>query len=93
MNQRKKNSAKRLERKQFPERLRPVLRAQNIHYEMADRVRAIEERPHQALWDYTPGVVHRLGNNKRLLEHNREMVRIVKGQRKSLNNQPIAVSN
>jgi hypothetical protein len=42
LNQRKENLAKRLERKQFPEHLRPVLRAQNIHYEMADRVRAIE---------------------------------------------------
>ena len=41
LNQRKENLAKRLERKQFPEQVRPVLRAQNIHYEMADRVRAI----------------------------------------------------
>jgi hypothetical protein len=42
LNQRKENLAKRLERKQFPEQPRPVLRAQNIHYEMAERVRAIE---------------------------------------------------
>jgi len=42
LNQRKDNLAKRLERKQFPEEPRPLLRAQNIHYEMAERVRAIE---------------------------------------------------
>jgi len=42
LNQRKDNLAKRLERKQFPEQPRPVLRAQNVHYEMAERVRAIE---------------------------------------------------
>jgi len=42
LNQRKENLAKRLERKQFPEQPRPVLRAQNIHYEMAERIRAIE---------------------------------------------------
>jgi hypothetical protein len=42
LNQRKDNLAKRLERKQFLEQPRPLLRAQNIHYEMAERVRAIE---------------------------------------------------
>jgi hypothetical protein len=42
LNQRKEKLARRLERKQFPEQARPVLRAQNIHYEMAERVRAIE---------------------------------------------------
>jgi hypothetical protein len=42
LNQRKENLAKRLERKQFSEQPRPVLRAQNIHYEMAERIRAIE---------------------------------------------------
>jgi hypothetical protein len=42
LNQRKVNLAKRLERKQSPEQPRPLLRAQNIHYEMAERVRAIE---------------------------------------------------
>jgi len=42
LNQRKDNLEKRLERKQFPEQPRPLLRAQNIHYEMAERVRAIE---------------------------------------------------
>jgi hypothetical protein len=42
LNQRKENLARRLERKQFSEQPRPVLRAQNIHYEMAERVRAID---------------------------------------------------
>jgi hypothetical protein len=42
LNQRKENLAKRLERKQFHEQPRALLRAQNIHYEMAERVRAIE---------------------------------------------------
>jgi hypothetical protein len=42
LNQRKEKLARRLERKQFSEQARPVLRAQNIHYEMAERVRAIE---------------------------------------------------
>lgn len=42
LNQRKANLAKRLERKQYPEQPSPLLRAQNIHYEMAERVRAID---------------------------------------------------
>jgi hypothetical protein len=42
LNQRKANLAKRLERKQYPEQSTALLRAQNIHYEMAERVRAIE---------------------------------------------------
>jgi hypothetical protein len=42
LNQRKDNLAKRLERKQFSAEPRALLRAQNIHYEMAERVRAIE---------------------------------------------------
>jgi hypothetical protein len=40
--QRKEDLEERLKRKQFPEQPRPLLRAQNIHYEMAERVRAIE---------------------------------------------------
>jgi len=42
LHQRKENLAKRLERKQWPEQANPLLRAQNIHYEMAERVRAID---------------------------------------------------
>ena len=42
LNQRKETLTKRLERKQWPEQPRPLLRAQNLHYEMAERTRAIE---------------------------------------------------
>jgi hypothetical protein len=42
LNQRKENLEKRLERKQWSDQSIPLLRAQNIHYEMAQRVRAIE---------------------------------------------------
>ena len=40
-----------------------------------------ERRPHQALWNYTPGQVHRLGNKSRLIEHHRLTVQTVKEQR------------
>ncbi|NWF55226.1 MAG: transposase, partial [Syntrophaceae bacterium] len=42
LNQRKEDLAKRLERKHWPKQERPLLRAQNIHYEMAEKVRAID---------------------------------------------------
>lgn len=42
LSERKESLASRLERKQWPEQEKPFLRAQNIHYEMAERVRAIE---------------------------------------------------
>ena len=42
LNQRKGDLTRRLERKQWPEQANPLLRAQNIHYEMAERVRAID---------------------------------------------------
>jgi len=42
LSERKESLANRLERKQWPEQEKPFLRAQNIHYEMAERVRAIE---------------------------------------------------
>jgi len=42
LNQRKQDLAKRLERKQWSGQEIPLLRAQNIQYEMAERVRAIE---------------------------------------------------
>ena len=44
-----------------------------------------ERRPHQALWNYTPGYVHRLGNRTQLLSHYRKMVQIVKEQRRKIN--------
>ena len=40
-----------------------------------------ERRPHQALWNYTPGYVHRLGNKTKLLQYHRKMVQIAKKQR------------
>ena len=42
LTQRKQDLEKRLERKQYPEQPSPLLRAQNIHYEMGERVRAID---------------------------------------------------
>ena len=42
LHQRKEDLSKRLERKQWPEQEKPLLRAQNIHYEMAEKVRAID---------------------------------------------------
>ena len=42
LNQRKEDLAKRLDRKQWPEQEKPLLKAQNIQYEMAEKVRAID---------------------------------------------------
>jgi len=42
LSERKESLANRLERKQWPEQRKPFLRPQNIHYEMAERVHAIE---------------------------------------------------
>jgi putative transposase len=47
-----------------------------------------EERPHQALWNYTPGYVHRLGNKSRLLLHYKMMIQNVKEQRLQTNRNP-----
>ncbi len=44
-----------------------------------------EQRPHQALWNYPPGYVHRLGNKGTLLAHYKTMVQVVKEQRLQLN--------
>ena len=44
-----------------------------------------ELRPHQALWNYTPGFVHRLGNKTLLIQHRRKMIQIVKEQRLKAN--------
>ena len=41
LRRRKRKLAKRLEPKTWPEQAKPMLRAQNIQYEMADRTRAI----------------------------------------------------
>jgi len=42
LQKRKQELRKRLERRQWPAQSRPMFRAQNIHYEMADRVRAVD---------------------------------------------------
>lgn len=42
LKKRKQKLTRRLERRQWPEQNKPFLRSQNIHYEMAERVRAIE---------------------------------------------------
>lgn len=42
LRKRKQNLRNRLERRQWPAQSRPMFRAQNIHYEMADRVRAVD---------------------------------------------------
>lgn len=44
-----------------------------------------EQRPHQALWNYPPGYVHRLGNKSKLLEHYKTRVQVVKEQRLQIN--------
>jgi len=44
-----------------------------------------EQRPHQALWNYPPGYVHRLGNKSKLLEQYKTMVQTVKEQRLQIN--------
>jgi len=42
LRKRKQKISKRLERRQWPDQPRPMFRARNIQYEMADRVRAID---------------------------------------------------
>jgi hypothetical protein len=70
LNLRKENLGKRLERKQWPEQSIPLLRAQNIHYEMAQRVRAIECGG--------IGAFHLLACNSGLMEAINEKVHLLK---------------
>jgi len=44
-----------------------------------------KKRPHQALWNYAPGYIHRLGNKTLLLKHYKHKVKIVKEQRLQIN--------
>lgn len=44
-----------------------------------------ENRPHQALWNFTPEYAHRLGNKSRLLSEYNQMVRIAKERRININ--------
>jgi len=42
LRKRKQKLRKRLERRQWSAQSKPMFRAQNIHYEMADKVRAVD---------------------------------------------------
>ena len=44
-----------------------------------------EKRPHQALWNFTPGFVHSLGNKSLVYAHYKEKVKIAKEQRIAFN--------
>lgn len=70
LNQCKQNLEKRLERKQWSEQPLPLLRAQNIQYEMAERVRAIEYGG--------IGAFHLLACNSGLVEAINEKVHLLK---------------
>jgi transposase InsO family protein len=55
-------------------------------YSLSDYIEQYNERrPHQALWNFTPGYVHCLGNKSKLLSQHRQMVESVKEQRRSIN--------
>lgn len=43
------------------------------------------KRPHQALWNFTPGYVHRLGNKSEILKEYKRKIQIVKERRLTLN--------
>ena len=44
-----------------------------------------EKRPHQPLWNFAPGYVHRLGNKTELLKEYKRKIQVVKEQRLTLN--------
>jgi putative transposase len=44
-----------------------------------------EERPHQAIWNFTPGFVHRHGNKSLIYAHYKEKVKFAKEQRIAFN--------
>ncbi len=44
-----------------------------------------EQRPHQSLWNYTPGYLHRLGNKSELVSHYNQMLQIAKEHRRQIN--------
>jgi hypothetical protein len=60
LRKRKQRLQKRLERQQWSKQSEPMFRAQNIHYEMADRVRAIDSGG--------IGAFHMLAKNSGLVE-------------------------
>jgi putative transposase len=69
----------------------------SIHIARQSLARYIEEynetRPHQSLWNYTPGYIHRLGNKTVLLEQYGRMVQIAKEQRLKVNKASILKAN
>ncbi len=66
----KQRLKKRLERRQWSDQLRPMFRAQNIHYEMAERVRAIDSGG--------IGAFHLLAHNSGLVEAINKSVHLLK---------------
>jgi len=52
-----------------------------------------EKRPHQALWNFTPGHVHRLGDKSQLRNHYKEQVQLVKKRRITFNRCQITASS
>ena len=44
-----------------------------------------EKRPHQTLWNFTPGYAHRLGNKSQLMTQYNQMVKIAKERRMKIN--------
>ena len=51
-----------------------------------------ERRPNQALWNYTPGYVHTLGNKTKLLNRHKEMIQIIKEHRVNENRALMAMA-
>lgn len=70
LKKRKQRLQKRLERRQWSEQSKPMFQAQNIHYEMADRVRAIDSGG--------IGAFHILAKNSGLIEAINERVSLLK---------------
>lgn len=70
LKKRKQRLQKRLERRQWSEQSRPMFRAQNIQYEMADRVRAIDSGG--------IGAFHMLAKNSGLIKALNEKVCLLK---------------
>ncbi len=62
------------------------LSAEIAHLSMASYIEYYnEQRAHQALWNYTPGHVHRLENKSQILDHYKQMVQIAKERRRKVN--------
>ena len=70
LKKRKQRLQKRLERRQWSEQSKPMFRAQNIHYEMADRVSAIDSGG--------IGAFHMLARNSGLIEAINQRISLLK---------------